>query len=260
MSRVRRDRGRCATLGPTCGRDDAVPVAPIGMIALASARLQQGSVRVNLARPAPRGPHAPVRTARSDCHRAVTRRSCVAAVPPRPADAAAQHAESRRRQGRHLPQRAPSTPRPPTSRSRAAYMVVKGGKIASSSVPASRCRTSRNRCRGDRPRRRGDHPRPRGHALAHRRVEPAGRARELRRQRDRAARCSRACGPSTRSTRTTPAFAWRLAGGVTTANIMPGSGNVIGGQTLYVKLRGRTRRGDAHHRARRRTAPRSSAA
>ncbi|HVJ81947.1 MAG TPA: amidohydrolase family protein [Planctomycetia bacterium] len=30
------------------------------------------------------------------------------------------------------------------------------------------------------------------------------------------------------------------AGGVTTANIMPGSGNVIGGQTLYVKLRGRT--------------------
>ncbi|MBL8797935.1 MAG: amidohydrolase family protein, partial [Planctomycetia bacterium] len=31
-----------------------------------------------------------------------------------------------------------------------------------------------------------------------------------------------------------------VAGGVTTANIMPGSGNVIGGQTLYVKLRGRT--------------------
>ena len=31
-----------------------------------------------------------------------------------------------------------------------------------------------------------------------------------------------------------------LAGGVTTANIMPGSGNVIGGQTLYVKLRGHT--------------------
>ncbi len=30
------------------------------------------------------------------------------------------------------------------------------------------------------------------------------------------------------------------AGGITTANIMPGSGNVIGGQTLYVKLRGRT--------------------
>src|SRR5207248_4543616 len=30
------------------------------------------------------------------------------------------------------------------------------------------------------------------------------------------------------------------AGGVTTANIMPGSGNVIGGQTLYVKLRGNT--------------------
>src|SRR5438270_917927 len=28
-----------------------------------------------------------------------------------------------------------------------------------------------------------------------------------------------------------------LTGGVTTANIMPGSGNVIGGQTLYVKLR-----------------------
>ncbi len=31
-----------------------------------------------------------------------------------------------------------------------------------------------------------------------------------------------------------------VAGGVTTANIMPGSANVIGGQTLYVKLRGRT--------------------
>jgi len=31
-----------------------------------------------------------------------------------------------------------------------------------------------------------------------------------------------------------------VAGGITTANIMPGSGNVIGGQTVYVKLRGRT--------------------
>jgi imidazolonepropionase-like amidohydrolase len=31
-----------------------------------------------------------------------------------------------------------------------------------------------------------------------------------------------------------------LAGGVTTANIMPGSGNVIGGQTVYVKFRGKT--------------------
>jgi len=31
-----------------------------------------------------------------------------------------------------------------------------------------------------------------------------------------------------------------VAGGVTTANIMPGSGNAIGGQTLYVKLRGKT--------------------
>ena len=29
-----------------------------------------------------------------------------------------------------------------------------------------------------------------------------------------------------------------LAGGVTTANVMPGSGNVIGGQTVYVKYRG----------------------
>jgi imidazolonepropionase-like amidohydrolase len=29
-----------------------------------------------------------------------------------------------------------------------------------------------------------------------------------------------------------------LAGGITTANVMPGSGNVIGGQTLYIKLRG----------------------
>ncbi|MBI3698549.1 MAG: amidohydrolase [Acidobacteria bacterium] len=31
-----------------------------------------------------------------------------------------------------------------------------------------------------------------------------------------------------------------VSGGVTTANIMPGSGNVMGGQTAYVKLRGRT--------------------
>jgi len=31
-----------------------------------------------------------------------------------------------------------------------------------------------------------------------------------------------------------------LAGGITTANIMPGSGNVMGGQTVYVKLRGKT--------------------
>src|SRR5262249_50063955 len=35
-----------------------------------------------------------------------------------------------------------------------------------------------------------------------------------------------------------PGIRMALAGGVTTANIMPGSGNVIGGQTLYVKLRG----------------------
>jgi imidazolonepropionase-like amidohydrolase len=37
-----------------------------------------------------------------------------------------------------------------------------------------------------------------------------------------------------------PGFRMAQAGGVTTANIMPGSGNVIGGQTIYVKLRGRT--------------------
>jgi imidazolonepropionase-like amidohydrolase len=37
-----------------------------------------------------------------------------------------------------------------------------------------------------------------------------------------------------------PGIRMALAGGVTTANIMPGSGNVIGGQTVYVKLRGRT--------------------
>lgn len=37
-----------------------------------------------------------------------------------------------------------------------------------------------------------------------------------------------------------PGIRMALSGGVTTANIMPGSGNVIGGQTLYVKLRGRT--------------------
>jgi imidazolonepropionase-like amidohydrolase len=32
-------------------------------------------------------------------------------------------------------------------------------------------------------------------------------------------------------------FRRALAGGITTANIMPGSGNVIGGQTIYLKLR-----------------------
>lgn len=37
-----------------------------------------------------------------------------------------------------------------------------------------------------------------------------------------------------------PGIRMAQAGGVTTANIMPGSGNVIGGQTLYVKLRGDT--------------------
>ncbi len=37
-----------------------------------------------------------------------------------------------------------------------------------------------------------------------------------------------------------PGIRMATAGGVTTANIMPGSGNVIGGQTVYVKLRGRT--------------------
>lgn len=37
-----------------------------------------------------------------------------------------------------------------------------------------------------------------------------------------------------------PGIRMALAGGVTTANVMPGSGNPVGGQTLYVKLRGRT--------------------
>ena len=37
-----------------------------------------------------------------------------------------------------------------------------------------------------------------------------------------------------------PGIRMAAAGGITTANIMPGSGNVIGGQTLYVKLRGAT--------------------
>src|SRR5437660_1490014 len=37
-----------------------------------------------------------------------------------------------------------------------------------------------------------------------------------------------------------PGIRMAVAGGVTTANIMPGSGNVIGGQTLYVKLRGKS--------------------
>src|SRR5256885_7737390 len=35
-----------------------------------------------------------------------------------------------------------------------------------------------------------------------------------------------------------PGIRMAVAGGVTTANIMPGSGNAIGGQTLYVKLKG----------------------
>ncbi len=35
-----------------------------------------------------------------------------------------------------------------------------------------------------------------------------------------------------------PGIRMALAGGVTTANIMPGSGNAIGGQTLYVRLKG----------------------
>jgi imidazolonepropionase-like amidohydrolase len=37
-----------------------------------------------------------------------------------------------------------------------------------------------------------------------------------------------------------PGIRMAVAGGVTTANIMPGSANVIGGQTVYVKLRGHT--------------------
>ncbi len=45
-----------------------------------------------------------------------------------------------------------------------------------------------------------------------------------------------------------PGIRMAVAGGVTTANIMPGSGNVIGGQTLYVKLRGQTVEADARRR------------
>jgi imidazolonepropionase-like amidohydrolase len=37
-----------------------------------------------------------------------------------------------------------------------------------------------------------------------------------------------------------PGVRMAVAGGITTANIMPGSANVIGGQTVYVKFRGRT--------------------
>ncbi len=37
-----------------------------------------------------------------------------------------------------------------------------------------------------------------------------------------------------------PGIAMARAGGITTANIMPGSANPVGGQTVYVKLRGRT--------------------
>ena len=37
-----------------------------------------------------------------------------------------------------------------------------------------------------------------------------------------------------------PGIRIATTGGITTANVMPGSGNVIGGQTAYIKLRGRT--------------------
>ncbi len=37
-----------------------------------------------------------------------------------------------------------------------------------------------------------------------------------------------------------PGFRLARAGGITVANVMPGSGNVMGGQTAYVKLRGKT--------------------
>ena len=37
-----------------------------------------------------------------------------------------------------------------------------------------------------------------------------------------------------------PGIRMAQAGGITTANIMPGSGNVVGGQTAYVKYRGQT--------------------
>ena len=37
-----------------------------------------------------------------------------------------------------------------------------------------------------------------------------------------------------------PNIRMATAGGITAANIMPGSGNVMGGQTAYVKLRGST--------------------
>jgi imidazolonepropionase-like amidohydrolase len=37
-----------------------------------------------------------------------------------------------------------------------------------------------------------------------------------------------------------PGIRMAVAGGITTANVMPGSGNAIGGQTLYVKFRGQT--------------------
>ena len=37
-----------------------------------------------------------------------------------------------------------------------------------------------------------------------------------------------------------PSIRQALAGGVTTANVMPGSGNAMGGQTAYIKLRGKT--------------------
>ena len=37
-----------------------------------------------------------------------------------------------------------------------------------------------------------------------------------------------------------PNIRMATSGGITTANIMPGSGNVMGGQTAYVKLRGTT--------------------
>ena len=55
-----------------------------------------------------------------------------------------------------------------------------------------------------------------------------------------AAQFSRRCAHLDAIDPADPNIRMATAGGITTANIMPGSGNVMGGQTAYVKLRGTT--------------------
>ncbi len=83
----------------------------------------------------------------------------------------------------------------------------------------------------------GDHSRPGRYPFAHRHLWPARRSaradgNEMTGPVQPGLRALDAINPHD------PGIQMALAGGVTTANIMPGCGNAIGGQTLYVKLRG----------------------